>query len=430
MGRPLNKKYFGNRNIGTNGNQVDGNLSNSQNYADDRIGGEGVASVTPNAEGSYTTALPTATFSTPDIPGGVRATGVVHGHALSAATTGNGTGYRVGDVLTVSGGTRTSAATFPVSAITTLGTPGITNGGSLYDVTSITVGDLVTFTHANFPTTPLIVRIKAVSGSTATEIAVEQQGIWTGTGAFPTSMANGVNGFTAATTARPGGDDNGHGLELSFTGSNWGVYSFGTVAVQGDYTAMPSNPVSFTGGTGSSAAATITFGVSGIEITQKGSGYSSVADAAITFSGGAASYTPVLTVDTGAVGSATNQENAILMTAYLTGGSATTVDVIRQVSGRRYKVTDGTRTGIVKLKDSAVNAAGEASITATDTAGNQYYITKLSNHRARVTRGTGASHQFASDSSVAWTANGTSGTKVYDNQPYFAADVNIKISNA
>jgi len=135
MARPLNKKFFGNRNIGTGGEQVTGDLSNSQNYSDDRIGGEGVGSVTINTVGGYQSGLPTATFSTPVIPGGVRATGIVHGNAKTAATTTNGTGYQVGDVLTVAGGTRTSAATFPVAAITTLGTPGITNGGTLYDVT-------------------------------------------------------------------------------------------------------------------------------------------------------------------------------------------------------------------------------------------------------------------------------------------------------
>jgi hypothetical protein len=306
MGRPLNKKYFGNRNIGTGGNQIGGPLSNSQNYADDRIGGEGVASVTINTVGGYQSGLPTATFSTPDIPGGVRATGIVHGNAKTAATTSNGTGYRVGDVLTVVGGTRTSAATFPVAAIVGLGTPGITNGGTLYDINSPTDGDKVTFTHANL-SQALIVRVTAVAGSTATAIAVEQQGIWTGTGAFPTTMQGGVGGFTATTTARvsPPGDTNGTGLILSFTGSNWGVYSFGTVAVQGDYTVAATNPVSFTGGTGTGAAATIDFGVSGIEITEKGSGYSSVADAAITFGGvapGGAAATPVLTTESGAVG--------------------------------------------------------------------------------------------------------------------------------
>jgi hypothetical protein len=419
MAARLNKKFFGNRNIGTGGDQTTGNLSNSQNYSDDRIGGEGVASVTINTVGSYTTALPTATFSTPDIPGGVRATGIVHGNGLSAATTTNGTGYRVGDVLTVVGGTKVAAATFPVSAIVGLDTPGITNGGSLYDVTNGTEGDRVTFTHANL-SQALRVRVTAVSGSTATSIAVEQQGIWTGTGAFPTSMAGGVNGFTATTTARSGGDNNGIGLVLSFTGSNWGVYSFGTVAVQGDYTVAASNPASFSGGTGTGAAATITYGVSGIVVTEKGSGYTTVADAGITFSGGAAAATPVLTTDSGAPYSAGNQENALIPYAYI-GGSRKIVDIIGQKGARRYKVTDGSNVGLCNLKTSAAaNAAGEMDLTAYDSAGGEYWVKKINNRRCTVVRKAGGSGgtQFATDSSVPWTLD--------------AATVNttVKINNA
>ena len=419
MAARLNKKFFGNRNIGTGGDQTTGNLSNSQNYNDDRIGGEGVASVTVNTVGSYTTALPTATFSTPDLPGGVRATGIVHGNGLSAATTTNGTGYYVGDVLTVVGGTKVAAATFPVSAIVGLSTPGITNGGSLYDVTNGTEGDRVTFTHANL-STALRVRVTAVSGSTATAIAVEQQGVWTGTGAFPASMAGGVNGFTATTTARSGGDNNGTGLVLSFTGSNWGLYSFGTVVVQGDYTVAASNPASFSGGTGTGAAATITYGVSGIVVTEKGSGYTTVADAGITFSSGTAAATPVLTTDDGIPYSAGNQENALIPYAYI-GGSRKIVDIIGQKGARRYKVTDGTNVGLCNLKTSAAaNAAGEMDLTAYDSAGGEYWVKKINNRRCTVVRKAGGSGgtQFATDSSVPWTLD--------------AATVNttVKINNA
>jgi hypothetical protein len=419
MAARLNKKFFGNRNIGTGGDQTTGNLSNSQNYNDDRIGGEGVASVTVNTVGSYTTALPTATFSTPDLPGGVRATGIVHGNGLSAATTTNGTGYYVGDVLTVVGGTKVAAATFPVSAIVGLGTPGITNGGSLYDVTNGTEGDRVTFTHANL-SQALRVRVTAVSGSIATSIAVEQQGIWTGAGAFPTSMAGGVNGFTATTTARSGGDNTGTGLVLSFTGSNWGLYSFGTVVVQGDYTVAASNPASFSGGNGTGAAATITYGISGIVVTEKGSGYTTVADAGITFSSGTAAATPVLTTDDGIPYSAGNQENALIPYAYI-GGSRKIVDIIGQKGARRYKVTDGTNVGLCNLKTSAAaNAAGEMDLTAYDSAGGEYWVKKINNRRCTVVRKAGGSGgtQFATDSSVPWTLD--------------AATVNttVKINNA
>ena len=89
------------------------------------------------------------------------------------------------------------------------------------------------------------------------------------------------------------------------------------------------------------------------------------------------------------------------MVAYLVGGSALPVDIIKQVSTDRYKVTDGTRTGIVQLQTTLANAEGECSIAATDSDAGTYFVTKVTAHRAIVTRGTGT--QFATGSSVQWT---------------------------
>jgi hypothetical protein len=416
----INQKLFGNRNIGTGGQQltVDDN-GNVITPADDKIGGEGVASVTPNNEGTYTSGLPTATFSAPDLPGGVTATGIVHGHALSAATTSNGSSYRVGDVLTVAGGTKTSAATFPVAAITTLSTPTLVNGGTNYDATNGTIGDKVTFTHANF-STPLRVRVTASSTGTATAITVEQAGVWTGSGAAPTTITGGSNGFTATTSGGPV-DNNGTGMVISFTAAQWGAYSFGTVAVQGDYTVMPNNPAGFTGGTGTGAAATITFGVSGIEITEKGSGYTSVSDAAITFSSGIASYTSVLTTDSGAPGSGTNQENAILAYAKTTsGGTSKPADIIKQRGTKRFKVKTADGTAICALKAGAVSAAGEMTIGAVDDTNGTYYVTKIGGRRCTVVQNNGTA--FATNSSVPWVFS--------KSDPAYDAATTVVIANA
>ena len=81
--------------------------------------------------------------------------------------------------------------------------------------------------------------------------------------------------------------------------------------------------------------------------------------------------------------------------------SAGGVDIIRQVSTTRYKVTDGTRTGIVALTTTEADAAGEGSILATDSAGGTYYVTKLTAHKATLVRGTGT--QFATGEAVQWT---------------------------
>jgi len=397
MGRPIKKRFFANLNSPYQ-NQATGGATGE--------GGEGVASVTINTVGSYTSGLPTVTFGVPDLALGVQATGIVHGNALSAATTANGTGYRVGDVLTVAGGTKTSAATFPVSAIVGLGTPGITNGGALYDATNATVGDKVTFTHANLSTT-LRVRVTATSGGgVATAIAVEQQGVWTGAGAFPTSMAGGVGGFTATTSGGPV-DNNGNGLVLSFTGANWGVYSFGTVAVQGDYTAMPSNPASFTGSTGTSVAATITFGVSGVEITNAGSHYVDVADASVAFSSGTAAGTSVLT---------NLYQPGLAVYVHIAGGATGVVaDIMKQESSRRYLVKTRSNSGLVGqcrlvAKDTGSLSAGEMCLIATDTEGCTYFVNKLTARRAYLTRKTsaGAGYRFANGSSAGWSIDSAS----------------------
>jgi hypothetical protein len=67
MGRPLNKKYFGNRNIGTAGT------------ADNGIGGEGLASISVATAGSFVVSdtyknFPLLNIGAPTIPGGVQAT--------------------------------------------------------------------------------------------------------------------------------------------------------------------------------------------------------------------------------------------------------------------------------------------------------------------------------------------------------------------
>ena len=291
MGRPLNKKYFGNRNIGS-----------ASVTTDNGIGGGFVSSVTITTAGSYLGASqPTVTFSAPDKAalGGVTATGTTVMEVLSAVVTAGGTGYSVNDVLTVTYGGQTATftvATLSVSAVATV-----------------------------------------------------------------TPLARGT--FTATTT---------------------GAKST-TVAPAG----------------GSGATLTITYRVKDITITEQGSGYTNAADAAITFSGGTGAATTVLGTDTGDVSTATNQENSITMIGYLTGGSAIQVDILRQVSTNRYKVTDGTLTGIVQLQSSLANAAGECSIVATDPAGDTYFVTKLTARRATLTQGTGT--VYTTGNSVPWT---------------------------
>jgi hypothetical protein len=295
MGRPLNKKYFGNRNTGS-----------ASVTTDDGIGGGAVASVTLNALGSYTTRATITFANTPKLPGGVRATGTITSEALSAVATVGGTGYLVGDLLTVT-----------------------TAGGSAIAYVATLSGD----------------------GSTG-EVATVN---FTGTGASRGS-------FEALATGAQATTDN-------------------SVA-------------------GAGCTLTITYRAKAVVITEAGSGYTSAPAATFTESVTATSVN--MLVDSGNVGATTNQENAIQMTAFLPDGSAVAVDILKQVSTDRYKVTDGTRTGIVELTSTLADAAGEASIAATDSAGGEYFVTKLTARRATVTRAGGSGWLYADNESAPW----------------------------
>jgi hypothetical protein len=139
MGRPLNKKYFGNRNTGS-----------ASTTADDGLGGNRVESVTITNQGAYTTAT-TVAFSLPDLtgPGAVRATGTIVYEATSAVASGTMVGYSVGDLLTVT--TAGGSAIFRVATIGGTGgddvlTLDFTAGGNRGSFTSLAAGAQATTT--------------------------------------------------------------------------------------------------------------------------------------------------------------------------------------------------------------------------------------------------------------------------------------------
>jgi len=173
MGRPLNKKYFGNRNVGTT--------------ASDRgLGGNQIDSITLNASylGSYT-ARPVITFPAPDYAtlGATTATAVMISEVLSATITGGAAGsggYTPNNILTVT--TAVGVATFTVATAS--------SGG----VATVTPLDRGSFTG------PL------ATGAQATTVVVGA-GTTTGTGctlvvtyrAKSVSMTNKGSGYTTAT---------------------------------------------------------------------------------------------------------------------------------------------------------------------------------------------------------------------------------------
>ncbi len=148
--------------------------------------------------------------------------------------------------------------------------------------------------------------------------------------------------------------------------------------------------------------------VTGVLMTENGSGYTSAPTVTIADSDGGAettgTATAVLTTDNGIVGTVGNQENAISCYAFVTGGSRKIGDIIKQVSTDRYKVETADGEMICQLvTDGVANAAGEMDITVVDADGKTYYVSKITAHRATLVQYGAAGHLFSTGESAAWS---------------------------
>jgi len=201
---------------------------------------------------------------------------------------------------------------------------------------------------------------------------------------------------TAATTDNGIG---GEGVARVTIGGSWSGFTAGTTTVTFSAPQLP------TGVTATGTAVLTGDAVTSVTITNKGSGYTTAPSVTIVDTDIGAETTgtavAVLTTDSGPVGSSTNQENAILVSANTTGAGAKLGDIVRQVGARRFKVRTADGVANCTLKGSAVSGQGQMTITATDSDGGTYFVTKISAHRITVTQGTGT--QFASDTSVQWS---------------------------
>lgn len=409
MGRPLNKKYFGNRNIGS-----------SSTTADDGIGGEGMAGAVFGASvadvsygsGAYLDRMPSITaIGAPTIANGVQAAAAVthvqavHGNP-NVSGTANGADYLTGDILTVTTGTASTPAKFTVGALQVSGFT-IVAGNDGNTAHGYAVGDTLHFDNG------VVLTVATISGNGSggypanrgpvTSATLTNAGIYVGT--TPTTGTVGQSNPTEV---------GGRGFTVNFS---WGVKTV-TVLQAGDYTAVANNASATTVTHGDLTASTATgctlniwYGIKTITVSEKGSGYTGAET--ITFSATTdgsetrATGTVALTQDTGAVGSATNQENAIIIHANTSGGGTTAKvgDIIRQVRTRGYKVRTADGTAVCNLVASDTPASGGAYIVATDSDHNTYYVTKLTAHKATLARKTFASlgqWQFDDGASAAW----------------------------
>lgn len=308
MGRPLAKRFFGNRNIGTNGGVT----------SDDGIGGEGIASINFTEVGDWlstaggaSSPLAGLALPAPTLPGGVQATWTLAYGARQVTTGAGKAGLVVGE----------------------------------------------TYEYAPIP--GLVVTVANVSGTNAT-----------------------------------------------FTVTNAGATNTLLTDLQG---------VNLTLKTGSGAATflvDIYMKVVDATITNKGSGYTGAETFTVTLANSAVGTPPagliVLTTDSGVTSNGANavdnQENAIIAYAYVTGNSLV-ADINAQKGSRRYRVTTTEGTAVCKLVAATPSAVGEMSITATDSSGKTYYVTKLLSHKALLTQYGSSGWEFADGAIVQWTFN-------------------------
>lgn len=212
--------------------------------------------------------------------------------------------------------------------------------------------------------------------------------------------------------------------KAEFGTANVGGESAASVAVTGTFGGktpgtydIPASVISapqITGGAKPTMTLTyVTASTATVAVVTAGSGYTgtvTISGAALQALGGAGTGTIVLTatMTTGA----TARQNGIVCEAKigLAGTEVTTGDIIRQVSGRRYKVQTSDGIAVCKLVTTEVKTANQMSIKATDSNGNTYFVAKLTARRvvlvpaANVHGGTTTiGSQFASGRSAKWT---------------------------
>lgn len=260
------------------------------------------------------------------------------------------------------------------------GTPkGTGEGGE--GVASITVGG----TNNNYTTKPNVsIAAPSLPEGTQATATVSSMGI-----ATVVSIVAGGTGYSANTIVAMTGGTGTEGTIKIVTVNGNGTALTASVQSAGALTALPASAANVSANTGG-ARFSLTYKVNGYTIGTAGAGYISVP--AVSLSTGNATGTAVLTT-TGA--------NSIMATANVASGGAKTADIISQKGSKRYKVQTTDGTAVCKLVGSGTLANGEMYITATDSAGGTYYVTKLEGRTATLVQNTGT--QFENGVPVQWT---------------------------
>lgn len=131
--------------------------------------------------------------------------------------------------------------------------------------------------YTSFPT----VTISPPEGGGTQATAVVSSMLALGVAAVDT----GGTGYAVGDVLTPVGGTGGTGTRITVSSVSNGVITGASVTVNGPYTALPANPVSVSGGTGSGAKFNLKYAVGGLSLTNAGSGYTTSAPV-VTITGG------------------------------------------------------------------------------------------------------------------------------------------------
>lgn len=111
---------------------------------------------------------------------------------------------------------------------------------------------------------------------------------------------------------------------------------------------------------------------------------------------------------TGTIGNIANTgATQIQFTGFVTGGSANTGYATRQTGSKTFRITtaDGTGDLLLTAVASGSLTAGQCQLTATDSAGGTYYVSKITSRYVTLVPNDGT--QFSSGDRALWVASGS-----------------------
>ena len=159
--------------------------------------------------------------------------------------------------------------------------------------------------------------------------------------------------------------------------------------------------------------------IQAVSLVNAGTGYTT--KPSLTFLG--ANATPAAGTITGG-GLTAAVQNVLAISAFIPaadgGSSAVVGDIIKQVGAKRFKVLTAQGTGKCKLV-AAAPAAGEMTITATDSKNSTYYVTKIQERKVTLTQNTngGTGFDYVTGTQAKWV----------DTTTGYAATVTVAPSN-